>query len=289
MIVDCLDNMAGKVHKETFGSQCLKATMAELKSKAAETQHPKLCSYVSFQLGRICYIMRDFRQAKMEFKIASDISELFFDKIFLMKCSEWLGKTCSMLKSYMEAIQFFSVMLHLAWSENKKKYENRAYDQIGMQHFYLDNVSKAKKYHHKMVEGEFENADSEMRLLTKDLYQKKEAEKRLYYSSRDKLLRYHMVAQIMSIGGYRFDEPGTEGSSQLNDSKKQKGLKQNKKMHMDENELPGIDAVITQNKKNEFSQKEEKRHFSIYSKFGIGAVRVMSKQTKPSNYSGMFY
>ena len=93
MVVDCLDKMMNLVKKDTFGSQSLKEIIEITKKKAAETQHPKMCSYLIYQLGRINYLMRDFRQAKVEFKMSYQISEIFYDRYFLMKCSEWLGKT----------------------------------------------------------------------------------------------------------------------------------------------------------------------------------------------------
>ena len=114
-LIDALDQMMKKVRKETFTSQCLKETILMVKSKIAETQHPKLCSYLIFQLGKINYGMRDFRQARIDFKISYEISEIFFDNYFLMKSAEWLGKTCSMIKMYNEAITHFTLMLHLSW------------------------------------------------------------------------------------------------------------------------------------------------------------------------------
>lgn len=162
MLIDCLDKMMSRVKKETFGSQCLKEPMEYTKRRAAETQHPGLCIYIAYQLGRISYLMRDFRQAKVDFKIAYEISEIFYDRYSLMKSAEWLGRTLSMLKMHHEAISYFGIMLHLAWIENNKKYENKAYDSLGLQHFYLGEIATAKKYHCKMVEGTFEPQNSEM-------------------------------------------------------------------------------------------------------------------------------
>ena len=153
LLIDSLDKMMNKVRKETFGSQCLKETIAIVKNRISETQHPKLCTYLIFQIGKINY---------------------------LMKSAEWLGKTCSMIKMYHEAVSHFTLMLHLAWILNNKKYENRAYDYLGLQHFYLGEIQVAKKYHQKMIEGQFEGQNSEMIVLTRDLYiytQKKKVKK----------------------------------------------------------------------------------------------------------------
>jgi hypothetical protein len=131
VVIDHLDKMMSKVKKETFGSQCLKEITDATKKRTAETQHPKLCAYVCYQFGKIAYMMRDFRQAKVEFRVAYDICEVFYDRYLMLKCSEWLGKTYSMLKLHERAINHFSIMLHMSWIENDRKYENRSYDHLG--------------------------------------------------------------------------------------------------------------------------------------------------------------
>lgn len=227
LLIDSLDKMMNKVRKETFGSQCLKETIAIVKNRISETQHPKLCTYLIFQIGKINYLMRDFRQAYKEFKIGYEVSEIFFDKYFLMKSAEWLGKTCSMIKMYHEAVSHFTLMLHLAWILNNKKYENRAYDYLGLQHFYLGEIQVAKKYHQKMIEGQFEGQNSEMIVLTRDLYTKKESEKKHYYKSRDSVLRYQIISQIIHYSAKDYDNDNRETNKT-----------------MEEGELPSIDSVI---------------------------------------------
>lgn len=225
--------MIDKTKKDNFGSQCLKEVLVITKKKCAETQHPRICSYICYQLGRISFIMRDFIQAKTNFTQANDIAALFFDNYFMMKCSEWIGRTLSILKQHKNSIEFFSTVLHLAWAENNLKYENKAYDHLGLQHFYLGNIDTAKKFHTKMVEGQFESQNSEMRMLTKDLLNKKENFKKNYYDSRDKLLRYQITSQIIVLSHARSEEITQENK------------------FLEENVLPPVESVIQPNRNSE--------------------------------------
>ena len=97
--------------------------------------------------------MRDFRQARIDFNIAYEISEMFFDRYFQLKCAEWIGQTLSMMKMHLKAIEYFSTMLYLSWSIHNLKYEIKAYDYLGLQNFYIGEIETAKKFHTKMVEG----------------------------------------------------------------------------------------------------------------------------------------
>ena len=50
-----------------------------------------------------------------------------------------------------KAMQYFIKMLQCAWKINDSQSELKAYDLIGIQYFYLGQVSKAKFYHDKMI------------------------------------------------------------------------------------------------------------------------------------------
>ena len=53
--------------------------------------------------------------------------------------------------------------LGLAWLINNETKEIRAYDQIGMQYYYMGNLEAAEFYHNKMNLGEVEPKDSSLR------------------------------------------------------------------------------------------------------------------------------
>jgi hypothetical protein len=56
-------------------------------------------------------------------------------------------------------------MLNIAWFLNNVDMELKAYDWIGIQYYYLGNLEKAKFYHNKMIDGEYEKADSDLKKL----------------------------------------------------------------------------------------------------------------------------
>jgi hypothetical protein len=88
-----------------------------------------------------------------------------------------------------------------------------------------------------MIEGSFEPSSSEMIVLTKDLYLKKEAEKRLYYDSRDKILRYQIATQLIWYSNIKNDDLAENGIGKGANGK-----------FIEEGELPPIDSVISSKK-----------------------------------------
>lgn len=76
---------------------------------------------------------------------------------------ECLGNTYKFLFQYHKAIKCYKKQIEVAWVLNNKNSELRAYDNIGIQYFYLGNKDKAKYYHERMLYGRSENVKSETR------------------------------------------------------------------------------------------------------------------------------
>jgi hypothetical protein len=124
-----------------------------------------------------------------------------------------------------------------------------------------------------MIEGSFEPSTSEMIVLTKDLYLKKEAEKRLYYDSRDKILRYQIATQVIWHSNIKNDDLAENG----------RGKGANGKF-IEEGELPSIDSVISSNNSDSLvklkvcvdSHDLNHREIDSYGKVKV-VVRIKSK------------
>lgn len=80
-------------------------------------------------------------------------------------CYQLLGKCFQELRYYQLAIRSFTRALQYAWKQNNVKYELQCYDFIGLQYYYLGDLKKAKYYHEKMMNGDREPKQSEMRKL----------------------------------------------------------------------------------------------------------------------------
>lgn len=69
------------------------------------------------------------------------------------------------LCNYSIALIYFGKMLRLAWYLKDIDSELKAYDFIGIQFFYSGQLDKAKYYHNKMIHGNLEPENSELKKL----------------------------------------------------------------------------------------------------------------------------
>ncbi len=76
---------------------------------------------------------------------------------------EAVGNSYKFLNQYEKSIKCYKKQIELAWVLNDKDSELRAYDNIGIQYFYLGNRDKAKYYHERMISGKVEKPKSEVK------------------------------------------------------------------------------------------------------------------------------
>lgn len=69
---------------------------------------------------------------------------------------ETLGTIYKFLFQYNKAIKCYKKQIEIAWVLGDKHSELRAFDNIGIQYFYLGNRDKAKYYHERMLYGRAE-------------------------------------------------------------------------------------------------------------------------------------
>ena len=107
-------------------------------------------------LGDIYMEFDDYESARILFgfyKIVSFRLELFEETMYAY---ESLGNVYKFLFQYNKAILCYKKLIELAWILNNREFELRAYDNIGIQYFYLCNKHKAKYYHDRFIYGFYE-------------------------------------------------------------------------------------------------------------------------------------
>lgn len=123
----------------------------------------KLFLYALKCLGDIYVEFDEFETAKnfyFYFKFFANYMELLEE---VMISYESLGNVYKFLFQYHKAIKCYKKQIEIAWILNNKISELRAYDNIGIQYFYLGNRDKAKYYHERMLYGRSENQKSDTR------------------------------------------------------------------------------------------------------------------------------
>jgi tetratricopeptide (TPR) repeat protein len=82
-----------------------------------------------------------------------------------MHCYEILGRCCQSNFNYEEALRHLSKMLRFALTLRDHDAELMAYDLIGKQFFYQNDMRRAKFFHEKMINGDIERYDSAHRAV----------------------------------------------------------------------------------------------------------------------------
>ena len=64
------------------------------------------------------------------------------------------------MRNHKTAVRCYKQMLALSWDLNQRDYEHKAYENLGVCHFYLGDIEKAKYYHDKAFKGIYESEKS---------------------------------------------------------------------------------------------------------------------------------
>ena len=136
-----------------------------LKTEKAPTNDLQLYSLQVY--ANICIQLSDFTKAIriLRYYISQSRSAKLYKN--RMRAYELLANCYSKVSNPLLSLNCYVRMLELAWFVESKEVELAAYDQIGMQYYYLGNVEKAKYFHEKMMQAEIEPLDSKLRQLSK--------------------------------------------------------------------------------------------------------------------------
>jgi len=138
-----------------------------------QTVDVKLLLYSMKCLADIYLEFDEYEMAKnfyFYFKFFSNYMELPEE---MMMAYESLGNVYKYLFQYNKSIKCYKKQIEIAWAIGDKVSELRAYDNIGIQYFYLGNREKAKYYHERMLYGRSEGVKSKIKEKTIESYKNK--------------------------------------------------------------------------------------------------------------------
>jgi tetratricopeptide (TPR) repeat protein len=104
------------------------------------------------------------------YKFLSYNLEMLEDVLCAYEC---LGNAYKFQYQYHKAIKCYKKQIEVSWVLYNKMSELRAYDNIGIQYFYLGNKEKARYYHERMIYGRSENIKSELREKISKIFKEK--------------------------------------------------------------------------------------------------------------------
>ena len=86
-----------------------------------------------------------------------------------MRVYAQLGYCHRLQKDHEKALAYFKKQLEVAWEQRDEEGELNAYDNMGLEYFYLGDIEKSSYYHDRMVRGKVESDSSVIKSVTMNL------------------------------------------------------------------------------------------------------------------------
>lgn len=137
-------------------------------------------------LGELYIEFGDYEHAK---RILHFLKYICFNLEFpyeLSRTYESLATCYKYLSNFKKAITLYKKQIEMSWVLKDYITELRSYDNIGIQYFYLNNKSKARYFHNRMINGKIEKHTSQLR--TRFIKEMEEKNERMFYKE-DKTLK----------------------------------------------------------------------------------------------------
>ena len=123
---------------------------------------------VLYSYAMIAKAYHDINKAIYLFKQHKSLCSIYNADNEKMRCYHELALAFQELTNYDKAFSYVKKQLKLAWKLENQDYELRAYDTLGMIHYYKGNLEKAEYFENRMRKGLFEPKHSSFRKLALD-------------------------------------------------------------------------------------------------------------------------
>ncbi|KAL4470532.1 hypothetical protein ABPG73_018556 [Tetrahymena malaccensis] len=153
------------------GLQCindrnsLDQIMNGIMQESLKTKNQVVQILCSKAYAKVSKLNKNYTRSIELYKTCKNCSEMPSLFNYKLSCYKNLGYCFSRLKMYDFAMYYFCKMLRIAWYQNDQDAELKAYDLIGMQYYYQGKLEIAQYYHNKMIQGDYEKPESNLRRL----------------------------------------------------------------------------------------------------------------------------
>ncbi len=205
-IVSLLKNSVRIVSNEKVTQSVVKATFSELRKETATAFVPYLSMLVLRFITEVLLISKDFFAASEATLAWFTIADIFMDPQEMLRAVELHGKCLRDRRLYPESIESFRKQLFLSWIVDDAQSEFRAYDCLGMSHFYLNDVDKAAKYHQKCVRADSELDSGDLHRLSLAKFSLSRKKRAAVLAQKNQFYRFSFMKHILEDPGYLQEE-----------------------------------------------------------------------------------
>lgn len=152
LILDEIKSLLKAVLHKVNEKKSISETLDELIHNVRLTSSQQFLAYVSLECAKILYRFNDFSESMKFLKITrSSLYYAKFETLNKYRTYKYLSLCLINMRQYEKARKYALKLLKLSLIFQNLKYESYAYDLLGKIYFYLSNISKAQKYHEKML------------------------------------------------------------------------------------------------------------------------------------------
>ena len=161
-------------------------------------------------MAKAYILTKNYSQAKYFLEYLIFFSDIFRAHKTLLWSYEAIGTCYSEMGEHHESLQNFIKQLQMAWILSDRSNEIRAYDNIGMQHFYLGNLEKAKSFHKQGMIGFNSLHNHSFAKLLKQKFEEEIKTKNKLFNSKSPMFKFDLMRNVVQSGTFwksnaRFD------------------------------------------------------------------------------------
>ena len=197
-VMSLLKSFLKTISQEKVTQSVVNSSFEGLRQEAATAYFPYLSILVLKFMTDIHIASRDLSEASVTSKGILLISDMFDHSSEMLESLEIVGNCQRDKRLYKECLETYYKQLYMAWSLSDIRREIRAYDNIGLAYFYLNNVERAYKFHSKAVsaESELESGDAAKKMGERYLLERKR--KTQHISTKDQCYRFKVMKQVIT-------------------------------------------------------------------------------------------
>lgn len=178
------------------------------KKSLASGFFPPLCLLGLQLMTDIHIAAKDHKAAAKTARTTFILADLFGDVNLMISSIETYANCQRDQRLYFECLQNYWKQLYLAWSAKDPVAELRAYDNLGLAFYYLNDPERAYFYHRKAIKGESDLEAGAAAHLMGDRYIEEKKRKMQILTTKNLFYRFSLMKEMVTDLDY-LDKPGS--------------------------------------------------------------------------------
>ena len=196
-ILKILKDFQKVISQEKVTQTLINTGLGPLKQELASAFYPQLSISCLRLITEMHLASRDYQTAAKSAHAWFMLADIFGESADMLSAVEVIGHCQRDQRLYSECLSSYWKQVYLAWSINDVIHELRAYDNLGLAFFYLNDTEKAIFYHTKAVKGESELEAGDAAHKMGERYIEERKRKKHTINLKNQFYRYSLMKDIL--------------------------------------------------------------------------------------------